>query len=159
MASSRFTDFPCFIRERDVRARVSAARSALKVFSFTASAVRQTPLTETLSPSRNCPATRGVVMVIRRVPFASDTALTFPTSSISPVNIGLLVRIVDVALNPEIDSEAVQRDVLHLRGLAQLMETAAACEWDRASARQDFGSVIEKQLIDHVCRERGPVDQ
>src|SRR3954470_15525322 len=106
------------MRQREVRSSVSAARSALKVLSFTASAVKQTPLTETLSPLRNCPAIRGAAIVMRRVPLASETALTFPTSSINPVNIGLLVRVVDVTLDSEIHTKSVQRDVFHLRRFA-----------------------------------------
>src|SRR5256884_9270532 len=50
MGSSRFTNAPFFIRESDVLAHVSGARSAENDLAFISRAVRHTPLTAMLSP-------------------------------------------------------------------------------------------------------------
>ena len=50
----------------DVRDQVSGARSAQKESGLMSSAVRQTPLTETLSPVRSCFGARPAAMLMRR---------------------------------------------------------------------------------------------
>src|SRR6185369_8737230 len=147
------------MRDSDVLARVSAARSALNRPLWIASAVRHTPLTDTLSPSESCAAVRGPAIVMRVVPRASETASTSPTSSIRPVNIRLLVGIVYVAFHRKIDPEAMQRDISHLRSFAELMESAASGKRHRAAAGQNLGSVVKKNFVYYVSSERGPIHQ
>ena len=63
--SSRSTCAPCVMRESEVRAQVSAARSAQKDSGLMSSAVRHTPLTATLLPSFNSFAELGAWIVMR----------------------------------------------------------------------------------------------
>src|SRR5262249_10489588 len=91
----------------DVRRNVSSARSAENEFSPTSTAVRQTPLTATLSPIFNSVGTSRAITVIRvdpaldfllveerdddRVDLGRATSTTLPVSRISPVNISSLL--------------------------------------------------------------------
>src|SRR6185437_8425452 len=75
---------------REVRAKVSAARSAAKVLLsiLISSAVRHTPLTDTLSPMCNrCTKDRGPATTTRvTLPRVSNDRIV-PVVSIKPVNI------------------------------------------------------------------------
>src|ERR1700676_2486692 len=88
IGNSRFTRAPSCIRENEVRAHVSGARSAQNVFGLMSSAVRQTPLTATLSPTPNCFEMVAASTVIRRFSPRCWIFTTLPTSSIIPVNMG-----------------------------------------------------------------------
>ena len=78
VGSSRFTFVPGASRDRDVRARVSCARSASNPSASIASAVRQTPLTATESPSVKRRASDGAETLIRVVPARGSTCTTCP---------------------------------------------------------------------------------
>src|SRR6202158_4672881 len=90
IGNSRFTRATSRSLENEVRAHVSGARSAQTVFGLMSSAVRQTPLTATLSPTPNCFGMIAASMVIRRFSPRCWIFTTLPTSSIIPVNMGLL---------------------------------------------------------------------
>ena len=79
-------------RARVVRAMVSAARSAEKrggkALGSMLSAVRQTPLTATLSPVLRRAVSVGAAMVMRVAPPVGVTARRVPVVSTRPVNIG-----------------------------------------------------------------------
>src|ERR1700686_1757192 len=106
MGNSRFTRAPSRSLENEVRVHVSGARSAPKVFGLMSSAVRQTPLTATLSPTPNCFGMVAASMVMRRFSPRCSIFTTLPTSSIIPVNIGLYLtlpkRLVESRASPPI---------------------------------------------------------
>src|SRR5436190_1698230 len=89
MGSSRFKSAPLFNRENDVRSHVSCARSALKLPAATSTAVKHTPLTETLSPTLISGRSFAQEILSRRFWPSVLTATTLPTSSMIPVNIFL----------------------------------------------------------------------
>ena len=91
--SSRLTCAPAVMRENEVRVQVSFARSALNESGVMFDAVRQTPLTATLLPSFSSRAVFGALMVMRWLsPLATMLAIV-PTSSTSPVNMGVLLAL------------------------------------------------------------------
>src|SRR5215218_3600060 len=84
--SSRLTSAPSATSASEERRRVSRITSAVNRPSSIAVAVRQTPLTETLSPSPISGA--SAVRTASRTPSAvASTAVTVPLSATSPVNI------------------------------------------------------------------------
>ncbi len=88
MGSSRFTNAPCFIRESEVLAHVSGARSAENDLTFISRAVRHTPLTAMLSPvCSSLGACFASTVMWRFSPRCSMRAMR-PTSSMMPVNMG-----------------------------------------------------------------------
>src|SRR5215472_5125915 len=74
------------MRENEVRTQVSGARSAQNDPGLMSSAVRQTPLTETLWPVPSSFGTFSAAMVMRRFSPRCSTRMIFPTSSTMPVN-------------------------------------------------------------------------
>src|ERR1017187_2127177 len=74
------------MRENDVRIQVSGARSAQNDFFLISSAVRQTPLTETLCPVFSSFGVWDASMVMRRFSPRCSIFTTLPTSSTIPVN-------------------------------------------------------------------------
>ena len=80
-------------RESVVRAMVSAARSAEKrggkAWGSIDSAVRQTPLTEMLSPLLRRAASMGAATVMRVAPEVGVMARMVPVVSINPVNMDI----------------------------------------------------------------------
>src|SRR5438874_13094108 len=92
MGSSRLTGAFGFRREKEVRSQVSWARSLVNDNFEISTAVRQTPLTEILSPCFNSLTSLDDATVKRRCwPLASIEA-TRPSSSMIPVNIGAKFR-------------------------------------------------------------------
>ncbi len=49
--------------------------------------------------------------------------------------------------------------MLHLSGLAHVTEARSGGERDRSGAGEDFGRVVEKNFVDYVRGERGPIDR
>src|SRR2546425_12183715 len=87
MGSSRFTNAPFFIRESDVLAHVSGARSAENDLAFISRAVRHTPLTAMLSPVCISVGACFASTVMWRFFYHIAMRKTFPTSSEKPVHI------------------------------------------------------------------------
>src|ERR1700684_1003966 len=75
------------MRENEVRVQVSGARSAQNEPGLMSIAVRQTPLTATLSPVRNSFGVCSAAIVIRRFSPRCSMRVMRPTSSTMPVNI------------------------------------------------------------------------
>ena len=132
IGNSRFTSAPSCIRENEVRAHVSGARSAQNDFGLISSAVRQTPLTATLLPVPNSFGVSAASTVMRRFSPRCSIFTTLPTSSMIPVNIRfstfmrfaysgntrhvstlIRIRIAEIAFQSEILTEAVQFEVSH----------------------------------------------
>src|SRR5580700_9849720 len=86
IGSSRLTIAPGLKRENEVRFHVSSARSAPNESDVISTAVRQTPLTATLSPFFNSLTRCEAATVSRRFPFSLLILVTRPTSSMMPVN-------------------------------------------------------------------------
>src|ERR1700686_1796111 len=97
IGNSRFTRAPSRSLENEVRAHVSGARSALNDCGLMSSAVRQTPLTATLSPTPNCCGAVALSIVIRRFSPRCSIFATVPPSSIIPVNITAVPHIANAA--------------------------------------------------------------
>lgn len=70
----------------------------------------------------------------------------------------LSIRISEISFDREIFSELMQPDILHLRSLAHVTEAGARREGNRPGSCQDFRRVVEKNFVDRIRRERGPVD-
>src|SRR2546427_13258686 len=88
MGSSRFTNAPFFIRESDVLAHVSGARSAENDLAFISRAVRHTPLTAMLSPVCISVGACFASTVMWRFLFRCSVRTTRPTSFVLAVEIG-----------------------------------------------------------------------
>src|SRR5262245_8639984 len=84
---------------------------------------------------------------------------TRPTSSMMPVNIGVLVGIVQITFYSKVLTKTVQRDVANVRSFADLLKSGASCEWHRAGSSQDLRRVIKEYLIDRIGRQSSPVQQ
>src|SRR5579863_1232711 len=74
------------MRENEVRSQVSGARSAQNEPVWMSRAVRQTPLTETLSPGLSSLGARSAATVMRRFSPRCLSWVIRPTSSTMPVN-------------------------------------------------------------------------
>src|SRR5512135_3407158 len=162
IGNSRLTWAPSRMRENEVRTQVSSARSAPKESPCRSTAVRHTPLTATLSPFLSSLATLSASMVSRRLPPVSLMLVTLPTSSMSPVNIfpplsAFCPWIAQVAFDGEIDPEAMERKVLHLRRIVQTGEPGTAHERHRARTPQYGGRIVEENLVYDAGGERFPV--
>src|SRR6267143_2689808 len=160
MGSSRLTSAPSRMCENEVRSHVSGARSAAKDPGLTSSAVRQTPLTATLSPVLSSLGVLSAAMVIRRTSPRCRMPLTRPTSSMMPVNIwppwsslkrnwggSLPVWISHISLHREFLPKAMQFEDLSLGGFVQVAKAGACREGNRVGSRQNFGRVIEKDFV------------
>src|SRR5271163_1435909 len=163
IGSSRLTRACRCIRENEVRAQVSGARSAQNDFGFMSSAVRQTPLTATLSPVFNSPGVFRASTLSRRFSPRCSMLITLPTSSMIPVNInvdvlsclglcgdGALPRpsgiwIAQITFHREVFSEAVQCGALHALGLP--VQTRS-CNEGYCPLAENRRSIVEKHLID-----------
>src|SRR5881397_3323179 len=88
----RITNAPFFIRESDVLAHVSGARSAENDLAFISRAVRHTPLTAMLSPVCISVGACFASTVMWRFSSRCSMRTTRPTSSMMPVNIGNAVE-------------------------------------------------------------------
>src|SRR5207245_3601444 len=86
MGSSRLTSAPGLMRENEVRFQVSSARSAPNDLGVISTAVRQTPLTATLSPVFSSLVRLEAETVRRRLLCSLLMLRTRPTSAMMPVN-------------------------------------------------------------------------
>src|SRR5579872_4705366 len=75
------------MRENEVRTQVSGARSAQNDPGLISSAVKHTPLTETLCPVPSSLGACSAAIVMRRFSPRCSMRVIFPTSSTMPVNI------------------------------------------------------------------------
>ena len=91
-ARSRLTGLPGRKAPRLERRRVSGATSAPNVDGCGSTTVRQTPLTETLSPARRPVETSGARTVSRLPVARGSRRSTAPSSSMMPVNITSIIQ-------------------------------------------------------------------
>src|ERR1051326_964224 len=75
------------MRENEVRTQVSGARSAQNAPGLISSAVKHTPLTDTLCPVPSSLGACSAAMVMRRFSPRCSMRVIFPTSTTMPVNI------------------------------------------------------------------------
>src|SRR5215210_3412230 len=133
--SSRLTSAPSATSASEDRRSVSRITSAVKRPSAIAVAVRQTPLTETLSPSPVSGA--SAVRTAGRTPSAvASTAVAVPLSATSPVNI----RRLSPLAHPGADQHVVG--------------DPAALERERAGG---LGDALDALALERVAR-RGAAD-
>src|SRR5436190_7314954 len=92
------------------------------------------------------------------LPRCSNCAIR-PTSSMMPVNIGVLVRIVEIAFYGKVLTKTVQCDVANISSFADLLKSGAGCEWHRACASQDLRRIIKEYLIHRIGGQGSPVQQ
>src|SRR5580692_494705 len=165
IGNSRFTSAPWCMRESEVRAQVSGARSAANEFGLMSSAVRQTPLTAMLSPVFNSPGVIAASTVIRRFSPRCSIVTTLPTCSMIPVNIKIYlsknsrlfrVRIAQIPLYCKVFSEAVQLEALH--ALRSPMQTFTSYKGNRALAK-NLGSIVEEDFIYFARRQSRSVHE
>src|SRR5580765_3335874 len=141
-AGSRLIASPGWSAPRPVRASVSGTTSKARLPALLSTTVRQTPATETESPTAELAAV-SVPLTTSREP---SKAATVPTSRTIPVNMRQRLRLAQVRL---------QEDVL-ARGLGMLVE-----ELDRLGelgqrvrpVSREHWRDEQEQLVDEACRE------
>src|SRR5579871_3209456 len=62
------------------------------------------------------------------------------------------IRIPQIAFDGEVLSEAMQMDILDLRGLAHVAEAGACCKRNRPGTGENFRSVIQENFVNEVRR-------
>src|SRR5262249_45813835 len=82
---------------------------------------------------------------------------TRPTSSMMPVNIGVLVWIVQITFYCEVLTKAVQCDVANVSSFADLLKSRAGSEGHRASSSQNLRSIIKECIIDRIGGQSSPI--
>src|SRR5699024_1323840 len=152
-AGSRLTGLPARRLPRLVRSSVSADRSAEKPCSSMASAVRQQPATDTLSPSRHCAgSSRGQSIRMRQPPEAGVILLTRPTDWTIPVNITApLSGDKSVQKAPVLD-KATRFDQLDMEAVVEFFHPRQIQQ--RSPAPDQTGRLIDQQLIDQPLRRQ-----
>src|ERR1700733_1900707 len=114
-------------------------------------AVRHTPFTAMLAPSRTSSSTRWHWMR-RRWP----AARTVPTSSTMPVNIWLFD---DVGFDGElVRRDRVQPYPMQLDGVCASHPAGSARHGKRLQSTQNFRRVIKEHLVDDAGFERRPIE-
>src|SRR2546422_506011 len=164
MGSSRFTNAPFFIRESDVLAHVSGARSAENDLAFISRAVRHTPLTAMLSPVCISVGACFASTVMWRLSSRGSARPPPPTSLFVPVHIGdagepSAVRLEkrDLLTDSEILSEPIQLNRAHVSRVADASESFAVSERHRSGPCENLGRVIQKYFVHNARCQRSPV--
>src|ERR1700722_5561330 len=195
------------MRESEVRAQVSGARSEPNCPGLMSSAVRQTPLTETLSPALSSFGALPAATVMRRFSFICSMRFTRPTSSTMPVNMSYLrnhyfnsrqktrlgirerlsdsaseqeqeirdvllcdlsvlcrenlvrIWIAKIAFHCEIVFETMKAHMVDLRESVRGGGSGICRKRDRARVAKNPCSVIQKDFVDHIRRERSRIDR
>src|SRR5260370_38217356 len=133
---SRFTRDPARRSPRLLRRSVSGARSAVKDRGCRSTAVRHTPFTAMLEPSRESSSTR-LQWTFRRAPLRSTT----PSSSMIPVNIPFHGEFV---FGDTVQNETADSDCIHPPPPARPTRHGQRCP-----AAQNLPPLVQ-QLLSHV---------
>src|SRR5262249_37941053 len=84
---------------------------------------------------------------------------TRPTSSMMPVNIGVLVWIVQITFYCEVLAKAVQCNVANISSFADFLKSRAGSEGHRAGSSQNLRRIIKEYLIDRIGSQSSPIQQ
>src|SRR5262245_34465601 len=76
-----------------------------------------------------------------------------------PVNIGVLVWIVQITFYCEVLAEPVQCDVANVSSFADLLKSRAGSEGHRAGSSQNLRSIVKEYLIDRIGGQSSPIQQ
>src|ERR1700686_678018 len=156
MGSSRLTKASGLSRANEVCSQVSCARSQVNSFLEISTAVRQTPLTEMLSPCFNSRTSFEERIVKRRCWPVISIEATRPTSSMIPVKINsghgfsrtkdrltsllksiqvirskssIQIWISQISFYGEVLTQSMQPERLQVRGLTHLPKTRSNSKW------------------------------
>src|SRR5579862_2480701 len=98
---------------------------------------------------------------VTETPRKARMGLTVRAFSVPPSLRGEMVlvsiRIPQVSFYRKVFAEAMQLHMLYLGSLRHLLESGAGREGNRSGTGQDFRSVIKKDFVDDIRRQRGPI--
>src|SRR5688572_15612739 len=145
-ASSRLTDEPCSMAPSEERRSVSCMTSAPKRSPLhSPTAVRQTPLTATLSPSLSSDASFDSIAT-RTPSDVSCTSATFPRSWTSPVNTRL--PLLETSRDEQVVADGVARQRQRPQRVVDALDALALERVARGAAAEQQRRQEKPDLVD-----------